>query len=219
MAAPLHMGYAGTGEDANSISHNDLWQFDPSGGASLPLSILDFTGVYEEPSTFLHWQTTQEENTRLFNIQRSTNGKDFAVIGMVPAAGSSTAVIEYSYMDGGAAGARVPVLYYRLQELDLDGKPTFSLIVAVNISKLDKGIIVSPNPATDNITIQIGAGAAARAALIITDVGGRKVVGQDINLYTGNNSLPVAVGSLPAGVYYVIVKSSAQSWQTKFMKK
>jgi N-acetylneuraminic acid mutarotase len=213
-----HMGYAGTGYDANSIAHNDLWQFDPSGGASLPLSILAFTGVYEEPSTLLHWQTAQEQNTRLFNIQRSKDAKDFAIIGTVPAAGSSTGVTGYSYTDGGAAGAGVPVLYYRLEEMDQDDKPTFSKVVAVNVEGGSKGLILSPNPATDRIMVGVSSIAASGAVLTVADMSGRKMLVQNINLYSGNNSIPLAIGQLPAGIYYLSIEGAAGKWQGKFVK-
>jgi len=211
--------YIGSGQGHNATVLNDLWQFDPSGSTPLPLTLTGFTAVYTDPATLLHWQTDQEQNTSLFTIQRSTDAKHFSSIGTVAAAGHSTSPKQYSFTDEDAAKTGVPELFYRLQEADLDGRLTLSPIVSVNINRLNKGILVTPNPATDNITVQIGADAVTRAALVITDPAGRELVRQDLSLYTGNNSYPLAVGSLPAGVYYIVVRSSSQNWQAKFIKK
>jgi N-acetylneuraminic acid mutarotase len=211
--------YIGGGLGRNATTLNDIWQFDPAGLTPLPLTLTDFIAVYDDPVTRLHWQTQMEQNTNLFTIRRSTDAKHFDAIGKVAAAGNSTNPKQYGFTDEGAGKTGASTLFYNLQETDLDGKSTYSPIVTVNIDQQDNGIIVSPNPATDNITLQIAAGAAVRANLIITDLAGATISGQEIDLYKGNNSIPIAVGSLAAGVYYVVVRSPAQSWQAKFIKK
>jgi hypothetical protein len=111
---------------------------------SAPVVWLDFTAASQlNGSVLLHWSTAAELNTRSFLIQRSGNGTDWVTTGTVAAAGNSASHSFYQYTDA-------PVVrntwYYRLAQVDLDGKINYSKTV----SCLSSGPAVKlyPNPVT-----------------------------------------------------------------------
>ena len=185
----------------------------------LPLRLLGFTAAYNKGATVLNWQTAQEQNTAWFTIQRSTDGKDFSAIGRVEAAGNSSTIRNFSFTDKNAGSLNMPVLYYRLQEVDLDGHSVFSEVDVVNINEGDNGIMVSPNPATSNIIVKLTVTAPAEATLLLTDLAGRTLITQHLSLSTGENFIPVPLGQFSAGVYNLLVTGSGTKWQTKFVKR
>ncbi|MBL7813970.1 MAG: hypothetical protein JNL70_03110 [Saprospiraceae bacterium] len=114
----------------------------------IPLEMLSFTAEKKGKDVVLNWQTTNERQTSHFDVQRSTNGKQFFSIGKVKSKNQTT-TNEYSFWDKNLPDG---TLYYRLEQFDIDGKSTFSPIRS--IEKSDKFYYeISPNPTSDVLTI------------------------------------------------------------------
>ncbi len=117
-------------------------------GSVLPLKILSFTGTAHGSIVVLKWETTDEINTRQFDIERSDNGISFFAVGTVIAdnrAGNN----NYSFTDNVLqAGTH----FYRLKMLDLDGHYTLSKIIRLS-NYPDDQLLISPNPATDLVSL------------------------------------------------------------------
>ncbi|MCY7330576.1 MAG: hypothetical protein LH618_18640, partial [Saprospiraceae bacterium] len=65
-----------------------------SNGA-LPVELLHFQVYNRDHANVLHWETASERNSHHFEIQYSTNGREFKAIGEVQAAGESSKSINY----------------------------------------------------------------------------------------------------------------------------
>ena len=118
---------------------------------SLPVTWLDFNAKREGESSAVkvEWSTATEQNSKVFNVQRSLDGLTFETIGQVNAAGNSVTVRHYEYLDNNAPIGR---LYYRLVEEDADGASMISKIVFVNgIGSLSLSLV--PNPGDGSFTI------------------------------------------------------------------
>ena len=88
--------------------------------------------------TILQWQTAQEMNSKYFNIQRSVNGIDFVNIGNVNGSGTTQTNHSYQFTDESTPNG---IVYYRLQQLDLDGRIMYGNISIVNNSSKSFQII------------------------------------------------------------------------------
>jgi hypothetical protein len=110
----------------------------------LPVSYIHFNGNEINNSVLLNWTTTKEINNSHFNIQRSNNGIEFENISKVNGKGNSSAINEYTFTDVILQNGN---LYYRLQQVDFDGKSSYSSIVVIKKGK-DKSVEISiyPNP-------------------------------------------------------------------------
>ncbi len=99
-----------TGTTSNLVSH-------PLTGIPLPILLTDFSASRRDNASLLQWKTAQEENTREFLVQRSPDGTAFGTIGTVSAAGNSSIMLDYSFVDGSPVPGNN---YYRLEEVDQD---------------------------------------------------------------------------------------------------
>ncbi|MEP7237617.1 MAG: LamG domain-containing protein, partial [Ferruginibacter sp.] len=130
----------------------------------LPVKITSFTAVNNNYHIKLQWQTQFEQNSKHYIIQRSDDGVNFTDIEKVNAAGNSTTPLAYSYVDALPATLQNnPVVFYRLQLVDLDGRFFNSEIVAVHLNKKDLQLLVFPNPAKDVLQVQTGLGLTGNA--------------------------------------------------------
>ena len=80
---------AATAEGAASISYP----------GALPINLLNFTSTLNNTTVDLRWQTTTEINSDYFSIERSVDGVNFSSIGKINAAGNSSSVKQYSFID------------------------------------------------------------------------------------------------------------------------
>lgn len=120
---------------------------------TLPVTWLSFDGVHINQSNQLTWSTASEKNNKVFVVERSMDDDNFEAIGIVNAVGNSNVVSKYQYTDNQLPDATA--LYYRLKQIDVDGKFSYSQVVKIGIDDFDMetGFTVGPNPFTQNIRI------------------------------------------------------------------
>ncbi len=158
----------------------------------LPVTLVSLNVQRTKGVNIINWQTATEINTSHFNIQRSTNGKDFETIGKVDANGAST----YTFNDAlSIDDSRFTKLYYRLEIVDKDGSKTYSEIRSVYLTTDDSGFTISPNPAKDYVTIT---GSNIKQVKLLDNMG-RVVVVKEVNSTTIN----IPVNRLSKGLYMV----------------
>jgi zinc-dependent metalloproteinase lipoprotein len=169
--------------------------------AILPLQWGTFTGSLENNAVALKWTTYNEINNKEFEVQRSTNASEFISIGTVKALNKSEN--NYLFNDGKiAVGNRYS---YRLKQIDLDGKSSFSNIVNINYFNKDKSVLLYPNPLESKLNIQLNNFNNNKFEIEINDVLGKKMY-QNLNIQT--NTIEVNTASWTKGVYFVQIKSS-----------
>lgn len=140
------------------------------GGSTLPVSLLFFKAGKINNTVQLQWQTASEQNSDYFNIERSNDGVQFSSLARVAAAGNSHALKNYSSTDNNPLEG---INFYRLKEVDLDGKFKFSKIVRVEMQNNNDEVHIYPNPATNN-------------ALLLLDKPAKKAV---VNIFTAKGEL------------------------------
>jgi len=85
----------------------------------LPLTLTSFTTKLQQNNVLLNWHTVNEVNVSHFNIQRSSNGKDFTNIGRVNAGSNYNFIDELKTKD-----QLLKTIYYKLEIVDKDGSKT-----------------------------------------------------------------------------------------------
>ncbi|MBR9921191.1 MAG: T9SS type A sorting domain-containing protein [Bacteroidetes bacterium] len=123
-------------------------QIQFSEGTALPVEWLGFAAFAEyesEAGIRLEWQTATETNSDYFEVERSSDGQSFKSIGQLPAAGESYTVKSYRFTDSRPINGWN---YYRLKQMDIDGRFSYSEIRA--IEWLDSGISFFPSPLSGN---------------------------------------------------------------------
>lgn len=119
----------------------------------LPVRLLSFKARETENRALLQWQTTQEVNASHFDVERSTDAKQFEKIGRVEAAGSGGGLHDYTFTDV-QYGETPGQYYYRLRMVDADGTFVLSRIESLGHAPI---LNVYPNPVATNQAVTIEA--------------------------------------------------------------
>lgn len=98
------------------------------GSIILPVELTMLYGICKDNVVELHWQTATESNNELFVVLRSFDGVNFEELGTVLGAGTTTEVQNYAFYDN---DEKTGIVYYKLRQIDFDGKTKDSKIVAV----------------------------------------------------------------------------------------
>ena len=163
--------------------------------AVVPITLLSFTGKEENGRVKLYWETAQELNNEYFNIEHSLDGNNFKIITKINSKGNTSTGHNYELEDKQEINGQH---FYKLKQVDLDGKFTYSPIVVVKIS--GKKISIFPNPVVNEININGGEVLKNIQYKIINQAG--KIV------LSGNlNANKINVGALTNGTYFVTINN------------
>lgn len=181
---------------------------------TLPLQLLSFTAsAHSNTAIQLNWATANEINTANFTLQRANDGVNFTDITSLPADGKIYNV--YSYND--AAFKTGGTLYYRLKMADKDGAVTYSNTISIKLNYSAKDFIVYPNPAHDQIALNVTTTTSQKAVLIITDMAGKTVQQQFIQLNQGNNNISVTLKASAKGDYVAELRMADKTLSSNFL--
>lgn len=190
-----------------------------SHNTTLPVMFAFFTLERQNRDVQLHWETAGEKNNSGFDIEVSTDGKQYRTLGFVASSSPDLShPQEYSFLDEepGKYGTR----YYRLKQIDFDGTFSFSPVQSIVFEEGEVDMSLFPNPFTDNIQLEINASEEGILQLQISDGLGRIVKARQINLQKGMNRISLSLEeALPAGLYLLAGRMHGAAWQQKIMKK
>ena len=103
---------------------------------NLPISLIQFNcQVTKELKVLLNWSTASEINNNYFSIERRLNlENNFESIGIVKGSGNSYNIINYEFLDNDIIiEEKEKFYYYRLKQVDYDGKFEYSKIINAHI--------------------------------------------------------------------------------------
>ncbi len=183
---PAKERYLGTGSKTLSLGY----------GTSLPVTWLSFKAIPQGPDIHLLWQTASEQNADVFEIQRSTDGLVFDKIGLVKATGNSDVIRNYAYLD---TETSKEINYYRIKQLDWDGKFSYSRVIAVRRQNLN-GYTLYPNPCSHRLNFDIS-GHDQSFSVKISDSYGHIIMEFIAGSLAQNNTWDT--GHLAEGIYLV----------------
>jgi hypothetical protein len=134
-----------------------------------PVTFMSFTAEKASQNVVLNWSTATEKNNDYFAVERSADGVHFEQIGTVKGNGTSNAINYYTFNDYSFHNGSI---YYRLKQVDFDGKYEYSNIRAVNIDVTDP-VIITNDPSSSQALISFYK--KGEATFTITDMLGRVV--------------------------------------------
>lgn len=186
----------------------------------LPVVMLNFTGSASRADAILRWATASEYNSRGFALERSVDGVNFTEVTFVRGAGNSNRTNNYSYADKDVF-TQNRTLHYRLKQVDMSGRFTYSNVVTVNTgNRTTNEVVIYPNPVRDELFVEVESNVEANTQLVITDITGKVVKQLDLHLMEGFNKFNIAeVAALTNGVYMVNISlNGTVLYHTKLVK-
>lgn len=179
------------------------------GCSVLPVSLLSFKGKrINADRVMLFWKTTNEIQNKGFDVERSTSGaNNFKKIAFVPALQNNNVIKNYELPDDNNFNG---ISYYRLKQLDIDDRFTYSEIITVKGLGNNPTLRLYPNPAAAQLSAEIFTLKKGKARLSLLTTTQHLVMTKEIEVIAGLNIIQLPVGFLASGLYFIKVISSEE---------
>jgi hypothetical protein len=187
----------------------------------LPVKLLSLQASASGNDVLVTWSTASEINNKGFEVESSTDEVNFNYVGFVKGANNSQSVRNYSLTDANAMNTNVGnVIYYRLKQLDNNGRFTYSNVVAVNKEGEGKDVVaVFPNPFNEAYQLAFTTNAATKALVETVDMQGKVLLSKTVDVNNGRNNVTIPESTeLQAGIYFVRVTLNNQVIIQKLVK-
>jgi hypothetical protein len=172
----------------------------------LPVSLTAFNATRSAADVLLTWTTASEQNNKGFEVQVSADGATYHALSFVASKSMNSSLpLTYKYTDTepGKTGTR----YYRLKQVDVDGKSSFSPVRAISFNgalATEGALVAYPNPvnSSDNLGLQLQGGNIINglAYVKLIDMAGRTVSDQQLQITDSSLSLG-NLSALRSGLY------------------
>jgi hypothetical protein len=187
----------------------------------LPVTLVSFNATLAEKNeVLLKWATSSEKNNERFEIERSSNGREFKTILTQKGNGTTSDFHNYSGTD---LKPLAGISYYRLKQVDFDGQFSYSKAVAINNGSLAKDLAINsvyPNPTKGETTLTFNLAANNKVRLQITNILGQVVNVQEINGKAGRNEFTLTeLQHLANGLYFINLQNGTQTAVHKLIKE
>jgi len=181
--------------------------------AQLDLAFIsNFSANSTNSSNRLTWVIENNRAVNSFEVERSTDGKDFRVIAVF------IGTENYTYADT-ATGA--DTIMYRLRILNKSQHDFYSRIIVVR-SKLtpDNNIRIMGNPVRDKLFFNYSSTKVQQADIKIYSLTGKILFNQKISSFKGNNLITIPLSSdLAPGMYVLEINNDIVRQTAKFVKQ
>jgi PKD repeat protein len=201
--------------DAAGLSGSDSSKiFPPCANGSLPLVLRKFSVTQQGNENIVKWVTEMAMQIRNFEVERSTDGRNFFTINRQDAK-NSMGINEYSFVDNSFPPG---VNYYRLKMIEIGSMIRYSVLVKTG-SQIKEGLDISPNPVVGNFSVRYNAIENGSVAIRISDISGREVATINENVNKGQNIIYIQnMPAWTAGMYVITVQQGSDIQQGKLIK-
>ncbi len=180
--------------------------------ATLPIELLFFRGEKLNGTALLTWSTASERDNDYMAVERSRDGRNWQELGRVPGAGTTSTPQDYRFTDAKPLSG---VNYYRLRQVDFDGKMEYHRIIALDFGK-DKGeALLLPNPTRSRLTVLLPDATDDGRELLLFNTQGMLL--RRYAVAANNAQLEIGVEELPGGVYFLRLADQEGVW--RFVKE
>jgi hypothetical protein len=177
----------------------------------LPLDLLkQFTGKRNSTNVQLNWELRNKEAVQKIVLERKTGNEAFRTVyeQFDPQTSNGFYVDEKNNSN----------VTYRLVLIALNGERQYSNHVFFEPAAV-KTFNLYPNPATNEVTIQLPGNINGRAGIVVTDVNGRQVLLQQMIIPTSQSNTTLALKNLPAGIYQLRMEINGEIYSAKLVKQ
>ena len=147
----------------------------------------------------VQWVTGEESSNDYFEVQRSENGTNWYVVGKVAGAGNSTSVNSYEFIDRNATAA---VLYYRVRQVDLDGRSSITVVRMIKNNKAALNVNIT-NGGAQTVYVHFSQKVNANVVVRLSTANGQLIGQKTYSNPVGQVLVPVTTAV--KGIYVVTV--------------
>ena len=175
----------------------------PEGGPA-PVTFLDINAHQKGSGVGIDWSTSQELNNEYFEVQRSADGNtNWNTVATINGAGNSQLVKNYNAYDSRPISG---LNYYRIKQVDKDGKFKFSKTVTVKLNVEKASVSILANPFHDRLSVDFSSSTAQVVSARLLDITGKQVAFEKWSIAPGNTRKDFSnINGLQPGMYILSV--------------
>lgn len=185
---------------------------------ALPTKLNNFNASVNNQTALLKWSSSNEINTSHFDVEYSTNGKEFERVTTVKAKGNSSDLQHY---DASHFIGNQPLNFYRLKMIDKDGLFTYSNILKLEnkATRNDFSFTAMPSIGNGKLNANLSSKKQEIVTLQVINLNGVIVYTEKLNVAKGTNSFLVDISNQPKGMYLLKVNSEQGFTMQKIIKQ
>ncbi len=199
----------------NNLSQHEITEaatFVEPTAAPLPVELSAFNAYLQKDNVLLNWTTATEINNYGFDVERKEiNDNDWLKLAFIKGSGNSNSVKQYSYRDNKISNGKY---YYRLKQIDSDGKYEFSKTIEVEANNTPSNFELMqnyPNPFNPDTHIKFTVPEKTFINISIYNTLGEKVSEVVNDIYeTGTYEKIFRANNLSSGTYLAVLKSGSR---------
>ena len=175
--------------------------------AALPVELVSFDAEAQTKSILLEWETATETNNAGFELERrAENETDFRKITFVTGSGTTSDKSLYNYIDKEVIAGTT--YFYRLRQLDFDGKEDYSNVVKARTEGNNDSISISPNPTGGIVSIAFMEDNNREKQLEVYELNGRLLLQRS---FTAGENMLIDMSDYSEQVYLFRITANGQS--------
>jgi|GEM_PF-4140266 len=181
--------------------------------AALPVELTTFNATANrDKNVLLLWETASELNNEYFQVEYSTDGRNFTSLGTVNGRGTTSSVSSYRFVHDQPVSK---LNYYRLKQVDFDGKFEYSNVAVAKL-EIDKSLTIVPTIVKDALQVHYQ---GEESEVVIFNLNGQ-IVYQAVKNFE-NGFQEIGVNDLPKGIYFLSVVDQKNSYlqSARFIKQ
>jgi hypothetical protein len=197
------------------------WMLQYSKGTAavpLPVTLSAYSATLsaDQSQVAVNWTTAFEQNNRYFVLQRSGDGQQYINLDTIAATNEASGH-SYSYTDLSPLPGND---FYRLTQVDLDGKTTVFRVLSVTISAETRSTLrLGPNPADNTLYLKFAHAGQGTLAVSVSDVQGKILKSWKFQKQETVWDQAIDLSNLPAGNYFIRLQTGKYNTVQQFVKK
>jgi hypothetical protein len=178
----------------------------------VPVNYLGFTATRNNNSALLNWQVANEgTNTDRYEIEISGNGIEFEKTATLPALNNGRQGNNYSFTKENISAVRNSgVIYFRIKQIDIDGKFVYSPIRSVRLDGKSFSAGAFPNPVRSSTKLTIDLLEASPLIITVTDAAGKQLLNFQYQGMKGPNFRDIDMSKLSSGSYIIKIQAGTE---------
>jgi len=182
----------------------------------LPIQLKQLQGSVVNNQNLLQWTVLENENGSYFEVQKSSDGKNFTTAGIV-ANTSKEGEEAYQYKDA----IQSNIYYYRIKAINKNQSLSYSKIVVLKQDfNATQNISLLQNPVQNSLSFSVTAQTVTSSTVSIYNLSGVKIYSETLHTQKGRNTFSIQLNiNLPSGTYLLKWTNNNDNSAVKFLKQ
>ncbi len=185
----------------------------------MPVELIDFSAKFNDTrqQVDLNWTTASELNNDYFLVERSIDGENYEQIARIQGSGTTQEARYYESLDTHPIAGTIN--YYRLKQVDYNGRFEYSDLKAVMIPDISNKFYIYPNPA-EELTLMAYATSLEGENIVIHihNSYGQLIASNRHVALKGINQYPYELDAIPHGVYFITLETATAKYHETMLR-